>query len=429
MNSDFKFSLMGDEIAAGSGIKTLMDDLGQAFAEGGDEILMLGGGNPAHIPAMEEVWKKRMLEISQSPDTLRRMLGIYDSPQGNTQFIRTLASMLEKEYSWPIGPENVAITNGGQTAFFCLFNLLAGNSSQGQARKILLPIIPEYIGYANQGLDASLFHGYRPQLEETAPHRFKYHVDFNRLEIDESIAAICVSRPTNPTGNVLENSEMAHLSQLAKEHGIPFIIDNAYGQPFPSIVFKDVQPLWAEHHLFVMSLSKLGLPGTRTAAIIAPPEIIQMVTSMTAIMGLANGNLGQTITHPLIESREILRLSRDIIQPYYRKKRDFALQVVEHAFPKHSNYALHETDGALFLWLWLKDCPVTSLEFYERLKKRNVLVVPGDYFFFGLSEEDKNWRHRHECLRISFSMNDDVVERGLKIIGEEIEAVYRSCPK
>lgn len=426
MNPEFdaQFSFFGERIRKGSGIEDLMDDLGKALAEGAGKTLMLGGGNPAHIPQMEKVWSERMQDLISSPASLRRMLAMYDPPQGNPLFIRALAAMLEKEYGWPIGPENIAITGGGQTAFFCLFNLLAGKSSQGRKRKILLPIIPEYIGYANQGLGRSLFHGYRPQIEETGPHGFKYRVDFSRLEVDEQIAAICVSRPTNPTGNVLEDSEMEHLSRLAKAQGIPFIIDNAYGQPFPSIVFKDVRPLWDTHHVLVMSLSKLGLPGTRTAAVIGPPSIIKGITSMTAVMGLANGNFGQAIVRPLLENGELLRLSREVIQPYYQRKLNHALRVVEATFPKHSGYALHESGGALFLWLWLKNCPVSSLQFYERLKKRNVLVVPGDYFFYGLTPEDESWRHRRECIRISFAMNDTEVERGLTLIGEEINAVY-----
>lgn len=421
---DAAFSLLGERFKAGSGIETLMDDLGRALSENAEEMLMLGGGNPAHIPQIEAVWKERMKSLVASPAALRQVLGIYDPPRGNAQFIRALADMLAKECGWPVGPENIAVTSGGQTAFFCLFNLLAGKSGRGRERKILLPIVPEYIGYSNQGLGASTFRAHRPHIVETAPHRFKYKVDFDRLKVDEHVAAICVSRPTNPTGNVLEDAEMARLSHMAKERGIPFIIDNAYGHPFPSIVFTEARPLWDEHHVLVMSLSKLGLPGTRTAVVVGPPSIAKAVASMTAVTGLANGNFGQAIMRPLLENGELLRLSREVIQPYYRRKLDDALKVADAAFPKRSGYSLHESGGALFLWLWLKNSPLNSQQFYERLKVRNVLVVPGHHFFFGLSPRDASWTHSRECVRISFAMEDSVVERGLGIIGEEIAKIY-----
>lgn len=43
---------------------------------------------------------------------------------------------------------------------------------------------------------------------------------------------ICVSWPTNPTGNVITDEELLKLDALANQHGIPLVIDNAYGVPF-----------------------------------------------------------------------------------------------------------------------------------------------------------------------------------------------------
>ena len=39
-----------------------------------------------------------------------------------------------------------------ESAFFYLFNMLAGEFSDGTMGRILLPLAPEYIGYADQGL-------------------------------------------------------------------------------------------------------------------------------------------------------------------------------------------------------------------------------------------------------------------------------------
>jgi alanine-alpha-ketoisovalerate/valine-pyruvate aminotransferase len=37
-----------------------------------------------------------------------------------------------------------------------LFNLLAGRMPDGSRKKILLPLVPEYIGYSDQGIDGWL---------------------------------------------------------------------------------------------------------------------------------------------------------------------------------------------------------------------------------------------------------------------------------
>ncbi|MEI6035159.1 MAG: valine--pyruvate transaminase [Verrucomicrobiae bacterium] len=415
-----KFSALGDLLSGGSGIEHLMDDLGHALAaSGGASPHMLGGGNPAHIPEMEAVWAKRMREISGDPESFRRTLAIYDPPRGNPGTIAALAALLNKEYGWPVGPENIAVTPGGQTAFFFLFNLLGGRRADGSPGKILFPLMPEYIGYANQALEPGMFTSLRPRIERIGAHGFKYHLDFERLDPGPDVGAMCVSRPTNPSGNLISDSELARLALVAEARGIPLIIDNAYGWPFPGIVFGEAAPLWTSETIHVMSLSKFGLPGTRTAFVVAPPRIASAISSMMAVTGLANGNFGQAITAPLIASGEILRLSREVIRPFYLRKRNAALEAVAEHFPDDVPYAIHQSEGAMFLWIWIERSPRSSRELYEALKARGVLVVPGEYFFFG--EADDGWKHRHECLRISFAMDDSDVRAGLKLIGEEMK--------
>lgn len=414
-----KFSDLGERLSGESGIENLMHDLGHALAASGPSMHMLGGGNPAHIPEMESIWNRRMREILEDATALRRMLSIYDPPRGNSHCIAALSQLLQRELGWPVGPENIAVTPGGQTAFFFLFNLFGGCRRGGSPGRILFPLMPEYIGYANQTLDSDVFTGTLPRIEFTGERRFKYHIDFEKLQIGSDISAICVSRPTNPSGNLLSDAELKRLERLASERNIPLIIDNAYGWPFPGIVFGEARPLWTEHTIHVLSLSKIGLPGTRTAFIVAPPKIAAAISSMMAVTGLANGNLGQAIVAPLLASGEILTLSREVVRPYYLSKRDHALATIAEIFPRDIPYAIHESEGAMFLWLWLRDSPSTSREIYQRLKTRGVLVVPGEYFFFGLPED---WKHRHECLRISFAMPEKEVRAGLKIIAEEISS-------
>ncbi|MFM7181609.1 MAG: aminotransferase class I/II-fold pyridoxal phosphate-dependent enzyme, partial [Verrucomicrobiales bacterium] len=235
-------SEFGRLLASGSGIETLMDDLGRAMAEGGASMRMLGGGNPAHIPAVEAVWRRCMSEILADGDSFERMLGNYDPPRGNARFLESLAFLLRENFGWDITPDHLAITAGGQTAFFYLFNLLAGPMAKTKDRRILLPVVPEYIGYANQGVAPGVFTARHPTFQFPAAHRFKYGVDFAHLGLDERIGAVCVSRPTNPTGNVLTDEEIRRLAALCRERGIPLIIDNAYGTPFPHIIFTEAKP-------------------------------------------------------------------------------------------------------------------------------------------------------------------------------------------
>ena len=400
-----------------------MEDLGNALVNGGPNIKMLGGGQPAAIPEMNALWAERLKEIVEKDGGIEKMLANYEPSRGNPQFISSLAKMLHEHFGWDVTEKNIAITAGGQTAFFFLFNALAGSFPDGRKKKILLPIVPEYIGYANQSVGADMFKGYKPKIEKIGDDQFKYRVDFDAIEITDDIAAICVSRPTNPTGNVLTDEEVARLSELAELHGIPLIIDNAYGAPFPNIFFADAKPLWNENIVLTMSLSKIGLPGTRTGIVVANEEIAAAVTSMSAIIGLANGNVGQAIMQPLVESGEVLRLSNEVVKPFYQKKSLQAQQWVRDSFGSDTPFRMHLSEGALFLWLWFEDLPISTAELYTRLKEREVLIVAGHYFFFGI---ESDWKHQHECIRLTYTMADDAVKGGIEIIAEEVQKAYGS---
>lgn len=414
-------SLFGERLASGSGIEELMDDLGRAMAGAHGPVRMLGGGNPAHIPEMQAIWRKRMAEILGDTPAFDRMMTSYDPPIGNARFLSALAALLRKEFGWNLGPENLAITAGGQTAFFFLFNLLAGEFSDGSRRKILFPLVPEYIGYANQGLAPGMLQAVEPKIEFLPGHRFKYHVDFDRLAIAEDIAALCISRPTNPSGNVLTNDEVHRLDALCRSAGVPLIIDNAYGVPFPGILFKEADPVWNENIILTLSLSKLGLPNTRTGIVVARPEIIRAIASMTAIVGLANCPIGQNLVQPLVETGEILRLAREVVGPYYAKKSVQAQAWIAEMFDDAMDYHVHVSEGALFLWIWFRGMKITSEELYDRLKARGVLIIPGHYFGVGAADD---WRHGHECIRLSFAMDEVSVREGIAILAEEARLAY-----
>jgi valine--pyruvate aminotransferase len=414
-----RFSRFGNKLGGHAGITQLMDDLGTAMSVN-REMLMLGGGNPGQVPAVQSLFRQRMQAILDDGDSFERMVGNYGPPQGDPRFNRALAALLEREFGWPVGPENIALTNGSQSASFMLFNLFAGESDEGEPRDVLLPLAPEYIGYADQGLSEGFFTAARPAIDHLEDHLFKYRVDFDALHVGNHTGAICVSRPTNPTGNVLTDDEITRLVGLAQRHQVPLIIDSAYGTPFPNIIFSRATPFFNENIIVCMSLSKLGLPGVRTGIVIAEPEIIKAVSGINAVLNLTTGGFGPMMALDLIESGEIIKVSRDIIRPFYRGKaeKSMALLLQElRGYPFH----LHKPEGAIFLWLWFEGLPISCLELYQRLKQRGVLVIPGHHFFPGL---ENDWGHSHECIRVTYSQDQGMVEAGLKVIAEEVKKAY-----
>ena len=116
-HSDF-----GKRFAGRIGIGELMDDLGNALVAD-PAPLMLGGGNPSHVPPVQALFRKRMEDMLAQPGEFERVIGNYDTPQGAKLFIESLVELFRSEFGWKVGPENFALTNGSQNSFFYLFTV------------------------------------------------------------------------------------------------------------------------------------------------------------------------------------------------------------------------------------------------------------------------------------------------------------------
>jgi valine--pyruvate aminotransferase len=416
-----ELSAFGKRFAGDSGIVELMDDLGSALVENPD-MIMMGGGNPGRLAGAENVFRKHLEAILADPEKRHRIFGLYQPTAGEYGFRKTVADFLRNQFGWNLSAENIAISNGSQSAFFILLNLFAGEMTDGNRRSIHLPLTPEYLGYADNGLCDGFFTATRPEIEYLDDRLFKYTVDFDRLDPGANAAALLASRPTNPTGNVLTDDEVARLDAIARERGIPLILDGAYGLPFPNILFTKATPHWNENTILALSLSKMGLNGLRTGIIVAREDIISAYANANGIVNLACGNIGPAIAQELFRSGEILSLTRDHITPFYKKRAADTVrwfQQTMHGLP----YRIHKPEGAFFVWLWLEGLPGGSAGFYERLKKRGVLVVPGHHCFFGLQED---WPHSRECVRVSYVQDEAAVRKGISIIADEARKLYAS---
>jgi valine--pyruvate aminotransferase len=361
-----------------------------------------------------------VLDQLRSSGKLISTLANYDSPQGKASFLETLAAFFQQQYGWNISSRNIALTHGSQSSFFILFNSFAG-SSQGVDKRVLIPLVPEYIGYCDVGIEPDLLISQQAKIQQLDDGFFKYQVDFENLQVDDSVGLICVSRPTNPSGNVLTDDECLKLDRIAKRNDVPLLIDSAYGTPFPNIIFDEVNPLWNENCIVCMSLSKLGLPGARTGIVIANEEVIQYFSNMTAITSLAPAGIGAEIVNQLILDEALLPLCHDVIRPFYQSRAQFAVTLLRQAIGD-SRLHIHKPEGSMFLWLWFEGLGIDTSELYQRLKRKGLLVVPGKYFFPGQGNEAGE--HAESCVRMNYVQSEQELAKGIDILARELKRCW-----
>lgn len=443
-----KLSKVGHYLTDQKEIVNLMEDLGEALNVNPD-LLFLGGGNPAIIDDFTKLISSKLVDIASDKQQFEKLIGVYQSPSGSEVLVKELVSFFREQYGWDLSAKNIAITNGSQSAFFALFNMLAGtaviapplhgNGPLGDgvvkrellensvdiereiSKEIVFPMMPEYLGYADQGIAPNMFRSIHPLIEQDKDSKFfKYKVDFSALNIDQNTAAICASWPTNPTGNLLTQDELEKLSDLAETYKIPFILDCAYGLPFPGIIYDERKPFWNENTILVLSLSKLGLPGVRTGIVVGDEKYINRLVAANTVMSLASGNLGPALLTSLLKQKDIPAIIESTLLPFYRQRRDYMLRCIEKSFRRLDDagvaYAIHKPEGAFFLWVWFEGLKISSKVLYSRLKEQGVLIMDGEPFFYGL--EDDTWAHSHECIRLSYCQSEQVIEQAIEIIAD-----------
>ncbi len=142
---------------------------------------------------------------------------------------------------------------------------------------------------------------------------------------------------------------------------------------------------------------------------------------MNAVVNLAPTRFGAAIATPLVENDRIKQLSDNDIKPFYQKQATLAVKLLKEAL---GNYPLmiHKPEGAIFLWLWFKDLPITTVELYEILKEKGTLIVPSQYFFPGVDVSD--YQHAHECIRMSIAADEQTLTDGIRVIGEVVRELY-----
>ncbi|ATG58376.1 MULTISPECIES: valine--pyruvate transaminase [Pseudoalteromonas] len=413
------YSHFGSKFTQPNGITQLMEDLGNAKNSNNPNLVMLGGGNPASVPQVNTAFIDELNHLVKN-NKIAQVMGLYDGPTGNDEFRAALANQLTQAYAWNLTASNIALGNGSQANFFILFNLFAGKMADGSHKKVLFPLAPEYVGYADQGLTDDMFVAIKPEIEilnaSNGSKQFKYVIDFDAVKAvlanDNSISALCVSRPTNPTGNVITDDEVHQLDLLAKQYTIPLIIDNAYGDPFPGCIYTDANLTWNSNIILCMSLSKLGLPGLRTGIVVANNEIIKAISRVNGAMVLSPNSFGPSLVTRLIKDNKLLPLCKNTILPFYKNKAQVAVSLFDEIFADLPVY-LHKVEGAFFMWLWFKDSKITSEQLYQKLKKQDVYIIPGHNFFIGIED---SWEHKHKCVRINYATDEATLKKGLEAI-------------
>lgn len=386
------------------------------------EVIDLCSGDPRVFPELAKVWQECAEDII-AEGHLGEILGTYGDVAGNERFLAAIINLF-KPLGLQLRNENIFITPGALSCIFYSLITYAGDSN-GKKLNIFLTQCPEYQAYENKGIATDQFVSLKPKIEILTDHTFRYVIDLNEMDFT-NVGAVLLTRPSNTTGFVLPDNELQILVDKAREHNIPVIIDGVYSSPIPDLIYKEnVSLIFNKNVIFLMSFSKAGLASGRLGVAIGDEEFLRPLRIFQLNMCITMQAFSQLLAARALETHKLQQQLKNTIHSYYQDRLRRLKNLFQEYMDEKVSYYLHPVDGGIFQWVWFKDLPITDQELYERLKLRNIHVMPGNIFFFDL--KDKNWSHKNECLRITLNEPDDRIDKGIKTLAEIVNKLYRNA--
>jgi LL-diaminopimelate aminotransferase len=243
----------------------------------GIDVISLGIGDP-DTPTYPHIVDAMQAAVSD-PSTHR-----YPSNRGRAEFREALARFYASRFGVEIDPETEVIPAIG--AKECIYNLCFAFLDPGDVALTADPGYPVYTG-------GPLLAGAEGVLMPLVPD-LGFVPDLDRLEAEagktlDRARLLFVNYPNNPTGAVVPDGFFERVVELAREHEILVVHDNAYsettydGYVAPSFL---ATPGAKEVGVEVFSLSKgFNMTGWRCAAILGNAEAVSSYWRLKTVVG------------------------------------------------------------------------------------------------------------------------------------------------
>lgn len=322
-------------------------------------------GNPSVAPP-EQV-KQAIEELINKENSVS--LHGYTSAQGDFNTRKVISDGINKKFNLNLSPDNIYMTCGAAASLsICLSALL----NDGEEVIAFAPFFTEYRVFVENA---------NGKLVVSVPQEKTFQIDIKDFEskITPDTKAIIINSPNNPSGVVYTEQTIKQvvkvLNEKQKEYGheIYIIAD----EPYRELVYSDVQVPYLMNYynnvLVCYSYSKsLSLPGERIGYIAVNPEMTDSKNVYLAICG-AGRSLGYVCAPSLFQKviASCNGLTSDVEK--YKENRDILLKNLA-----IFGYECVNPDGAFYLFV--KAFEKSALDFCERAKKYELLLVPCDDF-------------------------------------------------
>lgn len=329
-------------------------------------MISLAMGEPKH--ATPEMIKRAIQDNLSG-------LGNYPLTKGSTELRQSISNWLTQRFHLPkdsINPaQHVMPVNGTREALFAFAQCVV-DAKQSDA-SIVMPN-PFYQIYEGAALLAGAKPVYLPCTEETD---FVPNFDAVSAETWDACQLIYLCSPGNPTGAVINRTEMQKLLNLAEKHDFIIASDECYSElyfdeahPPTGLLEVAAQMGNSDYQRCVVfhSLSKRSnAPGLRSGFVAGDAKILEQFLLYRTYHGCAMSPVFQAASSVAWQDETHVKHNRDL----YRQKFSAVLEILQPVL------SVQQPEASFYLW---PETPINEEQFTKNLfAQQHVNVVPGSY--------------------------------------------------
>ena len=370
-----------------SGIRKFFD-----IASEMDNVISLSIGEPD----FKTPWHIR----EEGINSLRLGNTRYTSNKGLTELRDEICSYYRRRFNVSYkGNENCLVTVGGSEAIDLTMRTLINIGDQ-----VLIPE-PSFVCYNPL---VEMADGEPVVVETRAEDKFKITPELLEKAITPKSKILVLPYPNNPTGGIMERSDLEKIAPIIKKHNIFVLSDEIYaeltynGKQHVSIAELEGMK---ERTVVVSGFSKsYSMTGWRLGYSLAPKPITDAMTKMHQF-----GIMSAPTTAQYAAIEALKNGDKDITA--MRDEYDMRRRLVVEKF-NEMGLTCFEPEGAFYAFPCIKSTGMSSEDFcMELLKSKSVAVVPGNAF--GESGEG--------FVRVSYSFSVKHIMEALKRIEEFLQ--------
>lgn len=325
-------------------------------------------------------------------------MGYWENPQLKAR----IAHLYKEQHGVEVEPERVILTAGASPALvLALSTLFRPGSRVAMAR-------PGYVAYRNT---LKALHMAPVELDCGEAERFQLTAA-GLAALHPAPDGVILASPANPTGTVIEASELAAIAGLCAERGIRIVYDEIYHGI--SYVGPVQSALTVERRALVInSFSKYySMAGWRLGWLLVPPELVEPARARMGNLFLTPPSLSQHAGLAAMDAREEL----DGYVATYASNRVRMLEGMARLGLKH----IAPPDGAFYIYSDVGHLTLDSLSFCRRmLEETGVATAPGIDF---------DPVRGNRFIRFSFAVSPELVVEALARLEPWFAALPRIVP-